>query len=95
MIIKNLLSLVISVLLGISVLSAYAVADMDKGERIILKNLSKPCGMHAGKLAEKHTQAGWKAIFDSGRFNEEILKICPENRNTSDLAVQVKQHLDS
>jgi hypothetical protein len=82
--IKKILKLVLIAALGISFASVYATADVAKGQKLIIKKLKKPCGFDGGVLAKKHTQSEWKAIFDSGKLNDELLKICPKAKKLKD-----------
>ncbi len=75
---RKLLVILFSAVIGLSLVSTSAFASASKGQKIIIKKLKKPCGMNGAKLAVKHTQAEWKAIFEGGKLNEEIAKICPK-----------------
>ena len=60
------------------------LADVNKGQKIFIKMMKKPCGMNGGEMARKHTQAEWKEINDAGKLNEELLKECPDAKPLKD-----------
>jgi len=69
-------------------LTSIVSADANKGQRIYMKKMKSSCGFSGSKFAAKHTQDEWENIKKSGKFKEEILKICPN--------VKVKEkYLDS
>lgn len=53
-------------------------ADVNKGQKIFIKMMKKPCGFTGGEMAKKHTQAEWKEINDAGKLNDEMIKQCPD-----------------
>lgn len=55
-----------------------AFADVNKGQKIFIKMMKKPCGFTGGDMAKKHTQAEWKVIQDSNGLNDEMQKHCPD-----------------
>lgn len=59
-------------------------ADVNKGQKIFIKKMKKPCGFTGGEMAKKKTQAEWKAIQDAGKLNEELLKECPDAKPLKD-----------
>ncbi len=75
---NNLTKLAVSALLGLTLLSATASADVRKGQKIYLKKLKAPCGMSGSKFAHSHTQDQWEAINEAGKFAAEVKKICPQ-----------------
>lgn len=75
---KNITKLAVAALLGMTVLSTTASADIKKGQKLYLKKLKAPCGMNGSAFAIKHTQDEWEAIYESGKFEEEVKKICPK-----------------
>ena len=75
---KRLLVLLFAAVVGLSLVSTSAFADATKSQKIIIKKLKKPCGFNGAVLAKKHKQAEWKAIFEAGKLNDEIVKICPK-----------------
>jgi len=78
------INLTLALLAGLTLMSVSASADAAKGQKIILKKLKKPCGMNGAELAKKHTQAEWKTISESGKLNDEIIKICPKAKPLKD-----------
>ncbi|WP_331774893.1 cytochrome C [Sulfurospirillum sp. 1612] len=75
---KKLLVLVFAAIVGLSFISTSAFASSDKGQKIIIKKLKKPCGFNGGVLAKKHTQGEWTAIYKAGKLNDELQKLCPK-----------------
>jgi len=75
---KKLLTLVFAVVVGLSFVSTASFAGAAKGQKLIIKKLKKPCGFNGAVLAKKHTQDEWKAIQDSSKLNDELMKICPK-----------------
>lgn len=64
--------------------SAPVYADVNKGQKIFIKLMKKPCGFNGGEMAKKHTQEEWQTINDAGKLNEELLKECPSAKPLSD-----------
>ena len=75
---KNITRLAVAALLGLAVLSSTASADVKKGQKIYLKKLKAPCNIGGATFAQKHTQDEWEAIYEAGKFAEEVQKICPK-----------------
>lgn len=65
-----------ALLLGIA--GTTASADVVKGQKLFSKKLKKSCGMTGAKFAAKHSQDEWEAIKEAGKFEEEIIKLCPK-----------------
>lgn len=80
---KNSSFLLVAAITAIT-LSTAAFADPDKGQKVIIKELKPLCGFDGGVLAKKHKQAEWKKIFDDGKLNDEITKICPKAKPIKD-----------
>ena len=80
---KNIVKLTFTILLGISELSTVVSANSKKGYSVFLKKLQKSCstsGINSGiKFAFKHTQDEWENIKQAGKFGEEVVKICPKS----------------
>ncbi len=74
---KKLATLLFIATLAIGFVSTPVFADVNKGQKIFIKLMKKPCGYTGGEMAKKHTQEEWKAINDAGKLNEELLKECP------------------
>ena len=64
--------------LGVTVFSTALFADVNRGQKIYIKKLKAACGFDGGQFAMKHTQKEWENINESGKFAEEIIKICPK-----------------
>ncbi|WP_200762900.1 cytochrome C [Nitrosophilus alvini] len=75
---KKFFAILLTAFLGLSFVSTAAFADVTKGQRLFQKKLKKPCGMTGAKFAAKHTQDEWEEIYESGKFKEEVNKICPK-----------------
>lgn len=75
---NNITKLALAALLGMTLLSTTASADVKKGQKIYLKKLKAPCGFSGAKFAHKHTQDEWESIKEAGKFSEEVKKICPK-----------------
>lgn len=65
-----------SLILGIS--ATTASADVLKGQKLFIKKMKKPCGFNGAKFASKHSQDEWETIKNDGKFEDEIMKICPK-----------------
>lgn len=81
---KRLLTLLFAAVVSLSLVSTTASAGVAKGQKLIIKKLKKPCGFNGAELAKKHTQAEWKAFKESGKLNDEIVKICPKAKPLKD-----------
>ena len=68
--------------LGVTLLSAWLVADVNKGEKIYIKKLYSTCGFSGARFAMSHTQDEWESIKQAGKFSQEVLKICPKAKDT-------------
>jgi len=75
---NNFTKLAVAALLGMTLLSSTASADVKRGQKIYLKKLKAPCGMNGSKFARKHTQNQWETIQEAGKFADEVTKICPK-----------------
>ncbi len=73
---KNLLKIVISILLGVSIISTQLFSDVAKGQKIYTKKLKSKCGISGSSFAGKHSQDQWEEIYDAGKLNDEIKNIC-------------------
>lgn len=81
---KKLLSILFVLIIAVGFVSAPAFADVQKGQKIFIKLMKKPCGFTGGEMAKKHTQAEWKEINDAGKLNDEMLKECPTAKPLKD-----------
>jgi hypothetical protein len=75
---KTMAKLAVAALLGVTLLSSTATADVKKGQKIYLKKLKAACGFSGAKFAHMHTQDEWEAINEAGKFVDEVVKICPK-----------------
>ena len=75
---KKLLVLLFTAVVGLSFVSTSAFAGAAKGQKLFIKKMKKPCGFDGAKMAKKHTQEEWKALQDAGKLNDEMIKICPK-----------------
>ncbi len=79
---KRSIKMLFAAIFGLAMLTSFSYADYNKGQKIIQKKVTKACKKagikDGGVLAAKHTQDEWKKIFDEGKLNEELKKLCPE-----------------
>ncbi len=75
-IVKNLLKITISIILGLGIISTQLFSDVAKGQKIYTKKLKSKCGISGSNFAGKHTQDQWEEIYDAGKLDDEIKKIC-------------------
>ena len=75
---NNITKLTGAALLGMALLSTTAMADIKKGQKIYLKKLKAPCNIGGAQFAQKHTQDEWEAIYEAGKFEAEVKKLCPK-----------------
>ncbi len=61
--------------LGIS--TTIASASAVKGQKLFVKKMKKACEMTGAKFAAFHSQDEWENLKESGKFENEIIKICP------------------
>ena len=67
-------------LLGTIVVTAYTMADIQQGEAMYQKRLQPYCHFSVAIVAMKHTQDEWEMIKGAGKFEAELIKICPSLR---------------
>ncbi len=91
---KKIATIVLTALLGLSFVSTAAFADANKGQKIYQKKLKKVCGFNGAKFAAKHTQDEWEEIYDNGKFEDEIQKLCPKYHKGYLKASQLKHVYD-
>ncbi|WP_200763699.1 cytochrome C [Nitrosophilus alvini] len=75
---RKIAGIILTAILMTGFVSTVAFADVAKGQKLYQKKLKKPCGMTGAKFAAMHTQDEWEEIKESGKFKEEIHKICPK-----------------
>lgn len=81
---KKIVTILFVAVISVGFISAPSFADVNKGQKIFIKLMKKPCGFNGGEMAKKHTQAEWKEINDAGQLNEELIKQCPEAQPLKD-----------
>lgn len=74
---SKLLKIVLTSSLVLGITATSMSADVVKGQKLFSKLLKSPCDMTGAKFAAKHSQDEWKAIKDAGKFEAEIITICP------------------
>lgn len=70
---KKLLTVLIT-----SLITTSLYADIDQGKKIYMKKLKSPCGIKGTDFTGKHTQDEWENIYESGKYKNEVLKLCPK-----------------
>ena len=88
----KLLKIIMAVALALGIASSTLSADSVKGQKLFSKLLKEPCGMTGAKFAAKHSQEEWKELKTAGKFEEEIIKICP-NVKAGDINASVQENL--
>lgn len=88
----KLLKVIMAGSLVLGVASTSLSADAVKGQKLFSKLLKEPCNMTGAKFAAKHSQDEWKELKASGKFEEEVIKICP-NVKAGDLKESVQEHI--
>jgi hypothetical protein len=89
---KTLLKLAMACSLALGVVATTSSADPVKGQKLFIKKLKNPCGFNGAKFAVKHSQAEWEEIFNNGKFEDEIIKICP-NVKKGDIKESWQEHI--
>ena len=88
----KLLKVIMAGTLALGIATSSLSADAVKGQKLYSKLLKDPCGMTGAKFAAKHSQEEWKALKESGKFEEELIKICP-NVKAGDIKDSVQEHI--
>ena len=88
----KLLKIIMAGTLALGIATSSLSADAVKGQKLYSKLLKDPCGMTGAKFAAKHSQEEWKALKASGKFEEEVIKICP-NVKAGDIKDSVQEHI--
>ena len=88
----KLLKIIMAGTLALGIASSTLSADAVKGQKLFSKLLKEPCGMTGAKFAAKHSQEEWKELKTAGKFEEEIIKICP-NVKAGDINASVQENL--
>ena len=88
----RLLKIIMTGSLVLGVAATSLSADAVKGQKLFSKILKDPCGMTGAKFAAKHSREEWKALKESGKFEEELIKICP-NVKAGDVKESLQEHI--
>ena len=88
----KLLKIIMAGTLALGIASSTLSADAVKGQKLFSKLLKDPCGMTGAKFAAKHSQEEWKALKEAGKFEEEIIKICPSVK-AGDIKESLQEHI--
>ncbi len=75
---RKLLTLLAAGFFMMSLTAVTASADVDRGQKIYQKKVKKLCGFNGAKFAAKHSQDEWEEIKESGKFADEMGKLCPK-----------------
>jgi len=75
---NTMTKLAVAALLGMTLFSSTASADVKKGQKIYLKKLKAPCNIGGATFAQKHTQDEWEEIYEAGKFVDEVKRLCPK-----------------
>jgi len=74
--VKKIFNITMSTLLGLSLVTTTLSADVAKGKKLYNQKLKAKCGISGKNFAGKHSQDEWEEIYDAGKLNDEIKKIC-------------------
>jgi hypothetical protein len=85
---RQFVKVVFVAMMAVGFLSTSASADMVKGQKIFIKEMKNACGYSGGVMAKKYKQSEWKAIYDGGKLNEELIKQCPGAKPLKDAFVE-------
>ena len=88
----KLLKVIMAGTLALGIATSSLSADAVKGQKLYSKLLKDPCGMTGAKFAAKHSQEEWKALKESGKFEEELIKICPSVK-AGDIKESLQEHI--
>ena len=88
----KLLKLIMASSLVLGVTATSLSADVIKGQKLFSKLLKDPCDMTGAKFAAKHSQDEWKELKASGKFEAEVIKICPKVK-VGDLSESAQGHI--
>ncbi len=88
----KLLKVIMAGTLALGIATSSLSADAVKGQKLYSKLLKDPCGMTGAKFAAKHSQEEWKALKESGKFEEELIKICPSVK-AGDVKESLQEHI--
>jgi Spy/CpxP family protein refolding chaperone len=68
-------------MLGLGLVTSSLSADQAKGKRVYQKFMKEACGKTGGDVSGMHTQKEWKELEESGKFKDELEKICPQTKD--------------
>lgn len=85
---KKICTILFVLAIATSFVSAPAFADVNKGQKIFIKLMKKPCGFTGGDMAKKHTQEEWESINDAEKLNDALIKECPNAKPLKDSYLQ-------
>ena len=88
----KLLKVIMAGSLVLGVASTSLSADAVKGQKLFSKLLKGPCDMTGAKFAAKHTQDEWKELKTTGKFEAEVIKICPKVK-AGELSESVQENI--
>ena len=52
--------------------------DINKGKKLFIKKLQKPCDMSGSRFAGFYSQDEWEEIVESGTLKDTVIEICPK-----------------
>ena len=88
----KLLKIIMAGTLALWITSSTLSTDALKVQKLFNTLLKEPCGMTGAKFAAKHSQEEWKALKESGKFEEELIKICPSVK-AGDIKESLQEHI--
>lgn len=72
----------------------FSFASSTKGHKTYTKKLRNDCNLSEYEFTQKYTQKNWKNIYDSGKFKEELLKLCPKLKASKIEKINLKDIFD-
>jgi len=77
---NRLLRVVLMSTISLAIGTTVVYADVKKGQKLFTKKLKNDCNMTGSKMAAKHSQDEWESIYENGKLEIEIKKICPKTK---------------
>ena len=74
---NKIVKIALAAMLMLGMSSVTLNADVAKGQKLYLKKLKGACDMNGAKMASQHSQGEWESLKESGKFTDELKKICP------------------
>jgi hypothetical protein len=74
---SKLLKIAFAGAIALGLATSSASADVVKGQKLFTKFMKNACDMTGAKFAATHSQYEWETIYEDGKFEDEIMKICP------------------